>query len=221
MELAFDPHTGMYSQHQCQGCGKPLDVDGEHPAELYTGTYTGLCYKCQSSQVYEVDQSPMGVVRRMSHPPHCPSWRRDREEFWWWPECTNPDCEHGRTWIYRGDGSGGSYTVQCRTCLEVYRAEPAVQEEDRQWNRSHLARLIWREIGEAEYESRLKKAGIEKEPLESPRPIADRVLSEMPTLSENCDDPLPMFPLGWTAPPKRAKKLMREWDDLAPRKAGE
>ena len=41
---------GMYPQHECSGCGKLLNADGGHPAELYAGTYTGLCYECEAHQ---------------------------------------------------------------------------------------------------------------------------------------------------------------------------
>jgi hypothetical protein len=114
---SMDAH-GYFPAHPCRCCGATLQGEGgDRPAETYAGTYTGLCYKCERSGPYPVgDPLPDGTVR-LSYPPHCPSWRRDREEVW-----AHPDCEEcggsGRHRVSRSDPQGGPYYRHCRSCLE-------------------------------------------------------------------------------------------------------
>ena len=126
---------GMYHQHNCKQCGKPLNADGGHPAELYAGTYTGLCYHCQNEGPYVVKAYCDGA-QRISCPPHCPSWRRDREEYTAYPDC--PDCHGtGRHYVSRADGKGGSYYRHCECCFERFYAHPG-----RKWT-SERSRAIY------------------------------------------------------------------------------
>ena len=108
---------GMLSKRNCEKCNKPLNVDGNHPAELYAGTYTGLCYSCQREGAYEIEKGPNGE-KFMSHPPHCPSWRRDRETYWWFEDCTNPECNKGKIIVYRDLGKRGNYSTYCKECFD-------------------------------------------------------------------------------------------------------
>lgn len=107
--------TGMLPDGiPCKACGKPLNADGGHPAELYAGTYNGLCYACTKAGPYAVDVFPDGTVQ-LSYPPHCPSWRRDREKFYAHPDCE--DCAGaGMRMVSRSNMYGGSYPVHCLTC---------------------------------------------------------------------------------------------------------
>ncbi len=92
---------------------------GEHgprPAETYAGTFTGLCYACERADHYQVASLPDGTLR-LSYPPHCPSWRRNREEYWAHPDCSACDGA-GRSYVSRSDALGGSYFVHCEPCLE-------------------------------------------------------------------------------------------------------
>lgn len=116
----------------CKGCGKELNADGTHPAELYAGTYNGLCYPCTGSKPYVVDKVE-GGCKSTSHPPHCPSWRRDRETYIWNPECDNTKCEMGKIRVSRSHASGGPYTIQCDKCYKVWNDSPEkVVERDRE-----------------------------------------------------------------------------------------
>ncbi len=110
--MAWDDQ-GMYPQHPCKGCGKPLNTDGGHPAELYAGTYTGLCYACERKGPFVVATFE-DSCRLVSHPPHCPSWRRDREEYCWYENCDQ--CQQGRVTVSRSNSAGGSYTQSCPAC---------------------------------------------------------------------------------------------------------
>lgn len=100
---------GMFPQDwQCQRCGKTLNADGNHPAELYAGTFNGLCYPCTGGPRYVTGTRLVDGGTVWSYPPHCPSWRRDREThvFYW-------DCE-----LCHGEGRHSSYDhpVRCDAC---------------------------------------------------------------------------------------------------------
>ena len=204
---------GMLPPHDCTKCGKPLNADGDHPAELYAGSYTGLCYKCQHSSAYKIVDSPDGSCSQMSHPPHCPSWRRTRELYWWWHDCQNPKCHQGAEGVYRPDSQGGSYVIWCPTCQEAYNALPSTIEAGRQLMRLLASQTYWRERSEAEYNKRLRKAKADPEPTAGPRPIADTLLASLPQRPTDHDAPLPLFPLGW-ATNKWADKAATEWEAL-------
>jgi hypothetical protein len=135
-KMYFD-RDGMYPDHNCKSCGKLLNADGGHPAELYAGTYTGLCYKCEKSSAYPVYIHFDGAVT-YSHPPHCPSWRRSRENFIGFPDC--PECggedkkiatrgwrySKGRHLIARADSGGGDYPENCKLCSDRHWKNPII-----------------------------------------------------------------------------------------------
>jgi hypothetical protein len=79
---------GMYSQRDCEHCGQPLNAEGRRPAELYAGTYTGICTTCQDAQPYVVAYYPLDQAIKISYPPSLPAHRRDREEFTAYQECS-------------------------------------------------------------------------------------------------------------------------------------
>jgi len=123
-----DNWDGFYPEHGCKRCGKPLQgQDTGYPAELYAGTYTGLCYACTSEPPYEDNRCMASGARVWSHPPSCPSHRRDREIFFGFDDCS---CNHGRRTVVRSDGMGGSYGKQCPDCWEDHRSHPLVQAHE-------------------------------------------------------------------------------------------
>lgn len=125
-------NCGMLPAHNCKQCDKPLNADGYHPAELYAGTYTGLCYKCQNSDVRLIYTAPLDGCQSWEFPPHCPSWRRDRERFLAYPACEK--CEgKGRLWVGRSDAQGGSYSQQCPDCSARYWSHPLRLWEQKRW----------------------------------------------------------------------------------------
>lgn len=112
-ERAFrymDSSTGMFPEGwTCVRCGRELNADGWHPAELYAGTFNGLCYPCTGEKAYVVEVEEDGC-QVWSYPPHCPSWRRDRETYRGYSECevccgTGLQGDHG--W------HGRRYCVPC------------------------------------------------------------------------------------------------------------
>ena len=135
---------GFLPPHGCKACGQPLcGPDTGRPAELYAGTYTGLCYPCTNSGPVVLRVLGDGC-QVWSHPPHCPSWRRARETFWHYPDCAT--CRQGMIWVYRPDGQGGSYGRQCEPCMSRYGAHPLRQWYDRrsrQFGRAVNRRLTW------------------------------------------------------------------------------
>ena len=106
----------MYQQHPCKGCGKLLNQDGGHPAELYAGTYTGLCYDCERKEAYVIHEFYDGC-KLVSHPPSCPGHSRNRQGYCWYPECKQ--CTMGVVWESHPDiaGMGGGYgRSSCPSC---------------------------------------------------------------------------------------------------------
>lgn len=106
---------GFLPDRKCQHCQKPLQGEGEtRPAESYLGTFTGLCYTCEKEPAYVVrEQADGGKI--WSHPPYCPSFRREREEHIAYDDCK--ECNHGRVIVLRSYALGGSYSSYCKKCL--------------------------------------------------------------------------------------------------------
>jgi len=143
---------GMLPPHPCKRCGKPLNADGGHPAELYAGTYTGLCTQCQNTGPYVVKEYGADGAQRISYPPHCPAWRRDREEFIAYPDCR--ECGGtGRIYVDRGWKHGGPYYRPCDRCLDRFRGHPG-----RRWAGSRST-LIY-QAAQAAWHGALWRAGL-------------------------------------------------------------
>jgi len=201
--------NGMLPPHNCHRCGKPLNADGNRPAELYLGTYTGLCTACMNASPYEVKRLISGA-KLMSHPPHLPSWRRSREEFIWFEDC--PDkCIKGvvpGTW-----GGWSNYPKQCPTCLARHENHPEVRRYKEDQKKLRAVQYYWRSRMIAEYERRLKKAGYEGGEIEegsSPEecPILSGVLRDGPPPPEKPE--LPVFPAGWAKASEVALTMLIE-----------
>lgn len=48
--MMMDEH-GFLPAHPCRNCGRQLrGADSSYPAELYAGTYTGICYECHNCE---------------------------------------------------------------------------------------------------------------------------------------------------------------------------
>jgi hypothetical protein len=110
----MDKSTGMFpSDWTCKGCGKVLNADGGHPAELYAGTFNGLCYACTGRSGFVVETFEDGC-QLWSYPPHCPSWRRDRETAYGYADC--PDCK-GSGRVAPSRGQFGPIPKHCSDCL--------------------------------------------------------------------------------------------------------
>jgi RecJ-like exonuclease len=119
---------GFYPPHNCKKCGTLL---GKVPAELYAGTYTGICYPCTGNGVILLSTSKIDGVKHYEFPPHCPSWRRDREVFYGYTGCAKCNGQ-GRIWVSRSSSGGGGYTMQCPECSDRYHGNPIrIQNENR------------------------------------------------------------------------------------------
>lgn len=122
-KIMFDSQ-GYYPPHNCQSCNTPLMGENSgRPAELYAGTYTGLCYKCQSKPSAVIYVHPLDECQKISYPPHNPAWRRDRETFLAYADCS--ECKGAGMILqpYNPDTWSCSYE-QCDSCLERYYANP-------------------------------------------------------------------------------------------------
>lgn len=122
--------NGFLPEHNCKRCGKPLHGQGTgYPAELYAGTYTGLCYPCTNSGAYVEKTYPLDGAILLNYPPHCPSWRRDRETYIAYHDC--PDCKGKGMWIVsRHPGQGGSYPRYCLKCHNRFYSHPVRKRKD-------------------------------------------------------------------------------------------
>lgn len=111
-----------YTGATCQRCGKLLNADGGHPAEIYAGTFNGLCYGCTAAGPYVVRVSLLDGARVLSYPPHCPSWRRDRETFTAYADCGT--CNGSGVQGRGRSAGGGSYPEYCKPCIRRYSGHP-------------------------------------------------------------------------------------------------
>jgi len=106
---------------ECLRCGRQLNADGGHPAELYAGTFNGLCYPCTSAGPYVVRIAVLDGLRELSYPPGCPSWRRDREREYAYPDC--PKCLGSGRYVWARSGRGRQGT-HCEDCLARWTRHP-------------------------------------------------------------------------------------------------
>lgn len=114
---------GMYPQHNCKQCNNPLNPNDHRPAELYAGTYTGLCYSCQNLPAYVVTCYKIDNCLIISHSPNSPSHRRDRSEHHAFIDCFV--CKGtGHLYVSRSYAVGGSYYRYCADCLDRYYNQP-------------------------------------------------------------------------------------------------
>jgi len=125
---------GMYPKGlKCEKCGKTLNEDGGHPAELYAGTFTGLCYGCERQGPYLVATFKIDGCQVISYPPDCPSHRRDRTEKYAYPDCE--ECQGaGRLYVSRSFAQGGSYYRYCRACLDRFCKQPLRAAYEKEWD---------------------------------------------------------------------------------------
>lgn len=142
----MDKH-GFLPPHPCKRCGNPLQGMGDgRPAELYLGTYTGLCYTCERGPAYRANIYPLDGAESWSYPPSCPSWRRDRVSYIAYPDC--PDCKNHPGIQGYSHGQYGSYREYCRACVTRFSQHPA--------RLRYRARITWiRDAAEATYTGQL------------------------------------------------------------------
>jgi hypothetical protein len=178
---------GMFpSNWCCVRCGKQLNADGHHPAELYAGTYNGMCYRCTLGPKFLEGTRGLDGGNVWNHPPHCPSWRRDREKhvFFW-------DCEdcHGE-----GRRTSWNNAARCDTCSKRTYMTGTIHDHDafrRRARDAAQARFERRMVAHLKLPKRIsKKRRIEAlNALKEAEPgtwkaIADRTLAEWKPVDE-------------------------------------
>jgi hypothetical protein len=110
---------------KCKQCGAVLEGEGEgRPAESYLGTYNGLCYPCTGKSPYFTGEVLLSGAHVYSHPPSCPSHRRDRETYYFFEDCK--DCQFGCVRKYSSGPFGGSYNAQCEKCSKRHYGHPTI-----------------------------------------------------------------------------------------------
>lgn len=119
------PWDGFYPPHPCKRCGKMLrGKDSGYPAELYAGTATGLCYPCTSEGPYFTGEVLVSGAKVYSHPPSCPSHRRDRNTYYFFEDCKK--CQFGTVWKHSPGPFGGTYHCQCEECSNRHYSHPTI-----------------------------------------------------------------------------------------------
>jgi hypothetical protein len=150
----------MLAPGGCHECGKPLNPHGHRPAELYAGTYTGLCYSCQASGPRPLYVELLDRATWIEYPPHCPSHSRSRETFVTYADC--PDCRgEGRVVVSR--------PVNCTRCWSRWQGHP-VRKRDTYTSRTYSA-------AQAVYDAELKRRRLYRKARKSqiPDPVLDLV----------------------------------------------
>lgn len=129
--------NGFLPPHPCKHCGNTLrGQDSGYPAELYLGTYTGLCYPCTSAPVWLMGSYDTGAVR-YSYAPECPSWRRDRQEYIAFVDC-NVCMGRGYVTLCNTSPFAVSHRQYCNTCWDRHYADE--REYHRQWDEERAIR---------------------------------------------------------------------------------
>jgi hypothetical protein len=151
---------GMYPPHPCKKCGKMLNADGGHPAELYAGcsSYTGLCDKCARGPAYVEYVDPLDGAITWNCPP---SQYGDRERRTYIAYANCEDCKGtGRT---RFHGRYESFDTYCKRCLDQQCAHPLHQAH---YKATSAIFPRYEEIFKAECKSfGIRSLGTKKKPL--------------------------------------------------------
>lgn len=155
--------NGFLPDHPCKGCGKPLHgQDSGYPAELYAGTYTGLCYACTSKPAFRLtDYEYVSGAVRWSHAPYCPSHRRDRATFFGFEDCKK--CRGRGQVVKPGSFSFSSYAAQCEECSKRHYAHPLIVAIKLRNERMTVVQRAYKAILEKTGKAHLKKLGLPTE----------------------------------------------------------
>ena len=157
---------------KCKSCGKVLNTDGGNPAESYLGTFTGICQKCESAPPFRVETLVSGAVL-WSCPPHCPSWRRDRETYLQFPDCT---CSNGR----EREGYGyGQHFKQCPRCSERHYAHPVIAAQEAAKAAKFQAYSLLLKEMDAEVRKRAKRLGIADGEVKATNPVVKKLMDDV------------------------------------------
>jgi len=148
----------------CLRCRKPLNADGGHPAELYAGTYNGLCYPCTSAPAFVKRVMALDNAQWCSHPPLCPSYRRDRPDYVGYADCeackgTGVAKTSYSAWTH------SSHYEYCSACSDRYHRHPLRERIARYSEHSYrAAEAVWqselRRIAKAQLGKRPKQKAI-------------------------------------------------------------
>jgi hypothetical protein len=198
----------------CKRCGAILQGAGDgRPAESYLGTYTGFCYPCNDRPAEPTGEVEPSGAREWTHPPSCPSWRRDRERYLGFADC--PTCKGtGRVWKYRCDGFGGSYGVNCPDCWKRHGEHPTTIAAREAADRRLAAYRAWSERANLEFNRRIDAAGLDRAKWTSDDPETCHSISAIADdLKQECPPPfgdeVPSLPLSWKSVSKRRRKSHR------------
>jgi hypothetical protein len=142
------PHKqwdGFLPPHNCKHCERPLQGQGDgRPAELYAGTYNGLCYDCTgrpgSAEQRTIDGRELIV---WEYPPAVPSYSRTRERYLARPNCGK--CSgRGFVWrtlrdLWRGNVPCGRYRRSCPRCSRLWQTKAERRAERRKRDPEYCA----------------------------------------------------------------------------------
>ena len=117
-------------------------------------------------------------ARVWSCPPHCPEWRRDREQFFQFEGC---DCDHGREWrTERGVWVTNRYPAQCSKCSGKHYQDPVVRAQAETDAKVWKAIQSWEHRISEETRYRMKQRCIPDSDMAGMRRVFDEVIKEAP-----------------------------------------
>lgn len=137
---AMDRNGMLPESWTCRQCRKQLNANGARPAELYAGTFTGICYECESAPYFIEKTYALDGAMSMSYPPSRPSWRRDRERYTAYADCAT--CNG--TGVEKTEWNGGPLRHACQVCMTRYSQHPLRAKADQRRERLYrAAEAVW------------------------------------------------------------------------------
>ena len=115
----MDKNGMLPSGLTCRSCGRELDNGTKgRAAELYLGTFNGLCYSCTGSKPFVEKVYIHDGALVVSAPPSCPSWRRDRTTHFAFRDCET--CSGRGFRVVHRSMTSGAHTESCKKCVKRF-----------------------------------------------------------------------------------------------------
>ena len=117
----MDSRGFLTGEIKCLRCGNDLESPDSGYPSRHAGTFNGLCYPCTSEPAYQMYTEEIDGATCWNFPPSRPSWRRTRETYQGYSDCSTCD---GRGSVMRTSGPFNTYRSYCETCFSRYHNHP-------------------------------------------------------------------------------------------------